>query len=108
MLRCLGACRCTTTPPPRQWMAPHNGRCGTSGAHRQRINVCRLIWRLCQQRMEVHGQALHVSLLSILLITVCRSLLEELLAIARATRGKEPTVIDLSPVGEEFDPIISM
>lgn len=33
-----------------------------------------------------------------------RSLLEELLAIARATRGKEPKVIDLSPVGEDFDP----
>lgn len=35
---------------------------------------------------------------------ICRSLLEELLAIADATRGKEPTIIDLSPVGEDFNP----
>mmetsp|Transcript_12547 Transcript_12547/g.37689 ORF Transcript_12547/g.37689 Transcript_12547/m.37689 type:complete len:305 (+) Transcript_12547:190-1104(+) len=32
-----------------------------------------------------------------------RSLLEELLAIARVTRGKETATIDLSPVGEDFD-----
>jgi hypothetical protein len=37
-----------------------------------------------------------------------RSLLEELLAIARVTRGKQPTVIDLAPVGEDFDPMASM
>lgn len=37
-----------------------------------------------------------------------RSLLEELLAIAEVTRGKEPSVIDLSPVGEDFDPSASV
>ena len=33
-----------------------------------------------------------------------RKLLVELLAIARATRGKEELALDLSPVGEDFDP----
>ncbi|PRW39334.1 2-dehydro-3-deoxyphosphooctonate aldolase 1 [Chlorella sorokiniana] len=33
-----------------------------------------------------------------------RKLLVELLAIARATRGKEELTLDLSPVGEDFDP----
>ena len=38
----------------------------------------------------------------------CRSLLQELIAIAKATCGKEPTVIDLSPVGDDFDPSASI
>ena len=33
-----------------------------------------------------------------------RRLLEELLAIARATQGKSDFSLDLSPVGEDFDP----
>jgi hypothetical protein len=33
-----------------------------------------------------------------------RSLLVELIAIANVTKGKEDYVIDLSPVGEDFDP----
>jgi hypothetical protein len=33
-----------------------------------------------------------------------RRLLEELLAIARATQGKADFSLDLSPVGEDFDP----
>lgn len=33
-----------------------------------------------------------------------RSLLVELIAIARATRGRDDLDIDLSPVGEDFDP----
>ena len=32
-------------------------------------------------------------------------LLEELLAIARATQGKADFSLDLSPVGEDFDPL---
>ena len=36
-----------------------------------------------------------------------RALLEELIAIANATKGKEDFPIDLSPVGEEFDPMQS-
>jgi hypothetical protein len=34
-----------------------------------------------------------------------RRLLEELLAIAKATRGKEDFSLDLSPVGQDFDPL---
>jgi 2-dehydro-3-deoxyphosphooctonate aldolase (KDO 8-P synthase) len=33
-----------------------------------------------------------------------RRLLVELVAIARASKGKEEVEIDLTPVGEEFDP----
>ena len=36
-----------------------------------------------------------------------RALLEELIAIASATKGKEDFAIDLRPVGEEFDPMQS-
>ncbi len=43
-----------------------------------------------------------------MMFTLRRSLLEELLAIAKVTRGKEASVIDLSPVGEDFDPSASV
>ena len=36
-----------------------------------------------------------------------RALLEELIAIANATKGMEDFAIDLRPVGEEFDPMQS-
>lgn len=37
-----------------------------------------------------------------------RSLLEELLMISKATKGKQPALIDLTPVGDEFDPDASV
>jgi hypothetical protein len=76
--------------------------------HTANAKMCSILTGGSAGRMLVHEQALHVSLLSALSISFCRSLLEELLAIARATRGKEPTVIDLSQVGEEFDPMVSV
>jgi 2-dehydro-3-deoxyphosphooctonate aldolase (KDO 8-P synthase) len=37
-----------------------------------------------------------------------RRLLEELIAVANASRGREECRIDLLPVGEEFDPAASV
>ncbi len=39
---------------------------------------------------------------------MCRSLLEELLAIAKVTKGRELTELDLTPVGNEFDAAVSV
>ena len=76
-------CRCTTTHWPRLWTLPRSGPSGVSAS----LPCC------CVPAAD--------------LLRACRNLrqlLEELIAIAAATKGKADFHIDLLPTGEDFEP----
>ncbi len=59
-------------------------------------------------RMASAGSCQDMTWLSLSAVEFCyRALLEELIAIAGVTKGRRELMIDLRPVGEEFDPMQS-